>query len=426
MTSTRGAVSAATATAVLMVAVMSAAEPADGAVANACANPVLAKNLDGWGSLDEAEVFRDQVGDHPVAKWAFNTQGRAFYLPQLAVKPGETWTLAADDRVVFGSGRAWFAIDWYDAMGRFVSQAKGPDVALPASTATGGIWTRVAATFTAPAGARSAHPLQYGDFGSSSGTDFKATACSYTPGGTTPPTTTTPPGSGDTAAERYGWGTPDPQESDEYNGTSVDLAKWGLFGASPGAPTGCSPGFDGHGQRCATQTKVSNGMLSVVGTADGVTGGLYSNHGGFKYGRVEVRERAVPLQDNGGAAYHAVPLLFPETADYTQAEIDFAERDVASPTVELFVHHDGTQDQCEVGIDSAKFHNYAIDWKPNSVTWYVDGAEICRVNASINHFNASNGGAQMDMFPPTGTLMRPAREEVDWIRMYPTADTRYS
>jgi hypothetical protein len=29
------------------------------------------------------------------------------------------------------------------------------------------------------------------------------------------------------------------------------------------------------------------------------------------------------------------------------------------------------------------------------------------------------------MFPTTGTLMRPARQDVDWIRMYPNAYTQY-
>ena len=407
----------AVATAVLTattVAVLAPA-PAAQAAANACSNPVLATDLAGWGSLDGGWVTRDPVGDLAGASWAFDTGGREFYMPQVAVTPGQTWTFGAVDRVVHGSGTARIVAEWYDSTGRYLSETAGPVVALPASTVTGGTWTPVSVTAVAPANARSAHVLQIGDFGAATGTNFKATKCDYQLGGAAP---------SDQAAVRYGWGTPVASQSDEYNGTAVDLDKWGLFGTDPHQTTGCSPGYQGHGLRCGSQTTVAGGLLSVSGTADGRTGGLYSLMRPFKYGRVEVRERAVPLAANGGKAWHAVPLIWPENdTDWQNAEIDFAERDVASPTVSLFVHHGGGQTPCSKTIDSTQFHNYAVDWQPGSVTWYVDGVQICRVAASINYFSSTNGGAQMDMFPKTGELMRPARQDVDWIRMYPNAST---
>ncbi|MFD8492727.1 glycoside hydrolase family 16 protein [Amycolatopsis sp. NPDC059657] len=416
---------------VFVAGVLNAPGQASGAAAdpaNACSNPVLAENMAGWGHLDGgATSRRAEISGHPVAKWAFSPRGLRFFMPELRVAPGQTWTVSADDKLVSGSptnGSARMVVEWYNAANRYIGESPGPVVTVPLTKHGDWTWTRIAATVTVPPNAKSAHVLQVLNFGQANVIPVYATACDYRLGGTS--TTPTTPPSSDQAAVRYHWGTPNPAESDEFNGTSVDLAKWGLFGASPGDATGCSPGFDGHGRRCGSQTTEGGGRLSVTGTADGVTGGLYSNHGGFKYGRVEVRERALPLADNGGAPYHAVPLLFPVSADYSQAEIDFAERDVADPAVELFVHHDGTQDQCSLTIDSTEFHNYAIDWAPHSVTWYVDGERICTVNASIDYFDTSNGGAQMDMFPETGTLMRPAREDVDWIRMYPTADTQYS
>jgi hypothetical protein len=396
------------------LAVTASGRPA-AAAGNACSNPVLASNLNGWGSLDGSWVTRDPVGDLSGASWAFDTGGREFYMPQVAVSPGQSWTFAAHDRVVYGSGTARIIVEWYGSGGQYLSEQAGPVVNLPASTVSGGTWTPVSVTAVAPAGAASAHVLQVGNFGSATGTNFKATRCDYQLGAVAV---------SDRAAVRHNWGNPVANQSDEYNGTAVDLSKWGLFGADPGQVTGCSPGYNGHGQRCASQTTVGGGYLSVSGTADGRTGGLYSRMRSFKYGRIEVRERAVPLADNGGKPWHAVPLLWPENdADWTNAEIDFAERDVATPTVSLFVHHNGGQTPCEVSIDSTQFHNYAVDWKPGSVTWYVDGNQICTVAASINYFSSSNGGAQMDMFPQTGTKMRPARQDVDWIRMYETAST---
>ncbi|GIF67371.1 hypothetical protein Ais01nite_54060 [Asanoa ishikariensis] len=391
------------------------------AAPNACSNPVLATNLNGWGSLDGSWVTRDQVGDLAGVSWAFDTGGREFYMPQVGVTAGQTWTFSAHDRVVFGSGTARIVVEWYGSNGQYLSENQGPLVSLPAANPNGGDpWYPVSATATAPAGATSAHVLQVGNFGSATGINFKATKCDYQLGAA-------PPAQSTSAAVRYGWGTPLASQSDEYNGTAVDLTKWGLFGSSEGQPTGCSDGYQKNGQRCTSQTTQTGGYLSVTGTADGKTGGLYSRMRPFRYGRIEVRERAVPLANNGGRAYHAVPLLWPhDEARWQDAEIDFAERDVDSATVELFVHHNGTQTSRSLTIDSKQFHNYAIDWQPGSVKWYVDGNQVgTTVNASITEFSSSNGGAQLDMFPPTGTLMRPARQDVDWIRMYPNQYTQY-
>jgi hypothetical protein len=470
------ALAAVVAASVLAVTVANASTtPAvTGTQINACGNPILYHDLSGWGGLGAGAVTRDVVGDHPVAHWAFDTQGTQFYMPQVNVAAGVAETFAYDSRAVGHAGTAQVAVDWYDAANRYLSEGTGPLVTLPASTVTAGTWTRVAANLTPPANAVVAHPLGWGNFGGASGVDFKATACDYelTAGGTTPPPTTVPPTTtvappptttpapttdptvppttdpttpptatvppptttiappppdGSQAAVNLAWGTPDAGESDEYNGTAVDLTKWALFGGGHGDGTAsgqCSAGYSGNGQRCTSQTAEGAGFLTVTGTADGKTGGLYSIHGGFKYGRIEVRERAFDT-GSSGAQYHAVPLLFPETADYSQAEIDFAERDVADPATELFVHHNGTQSECNMTIDSTVFHNYAVDWEPTFVKWYVDGALQCTVNASPSAFDSSNGGAQMDMFPSTGTTMRPAQEQVDWVRMYPSTSTTF-
>ncbi len=403
---------------------------ASGSQINACGNPVLYSNLSGWGTLDNADVSRVSVSDHVVAQHAFQTSGSGFYMPQLPVTGGSVETFAFDAKA---SGQASVAVDWY-AGKQYLGQSIGTPVAI-----SSGAWRRVSAAFRVPSGATNSHPLGYFE---ATGKGL-ATACDYETGGKAPvsppvsptskpvppssaPVTTpvTPPSTGDgtQAAVLLGWGTPLASESDEYNGTSIDYSKWGKFGAGSG--NGCSAGFNGHGQRCGTQTTEGGGYATVTGTADGKTGGLYSTHGGFQYGRVEVRERAFDT-GSSGAQYHAVPLLFPENGDYTHAEIDFNERDVGAQSSQLFVHHDGGQSQCSVNIDTTAFHNYAVDWEPGSVKWYVDGALKCSVSASITAFNASNGGLQMDMFPGTGTTMRPAQEQADWIRFYPSVNTKF-
>ena len=389
-------------TALVAAAVISTAwsAPAEAATStNACRNPVLASSVAWWGTLDKSAAGRVAVTDLPGVSWAFHTVGKRIFMPQLAVTGGQQWKFSA---ATSGSGTTRIVVDWYTAAGKFLAEQFGPQFKLP------GRWTVVSAAFTAPAGAASAHVLQFADTG------LRATKCEYQ-------VTELP---SDTASSRYGWGTPNPAQSDEYNGNTVDLAKWGLFGAAPGSGTGCMPGFRGHGKRCATQTTESGGFLTVRGTADGVTGGLYSRNRPFRYGRLEVRERAVPLT-KVGAQYGAVSLLWPENSkDYKSAEIDFAERKVGEPVINLFVHHDGTQSWCSSKIDSTQFHNYAIDWQPTSVTWYIDAVKICTVNAVVPYFNTANGGAQLDMSPATGP-MQVTRQDVDWFRMFPNAYTEY-
>jgi hypothetical protein len=381
---------------------------------NQCSNPVLASGARDWGSLDGTAVSRERVSGVPGASWAFSTKGHKFFMPPLDVLPGQSWQLSAQVRVVNGAGTARMTVEWYDSADEYVGEQLTPPVTLPA----GGTWTTLGDTFTAPPGAVSAHVIPTGDFGAATGTDLQATLADYEIATHAPSAS---------AAARYHWGTSVKSQSDEYNDGSVNLSKWGLFGANQGESVGCSSGYNGHGQRCASQTTEGGGYLTVKGTADGRTGGLYSRMPAFRYGRVEVRVRAVTVGGGagGGQPYHVVALLWPaDGTDYQQSEIDFAERTVGSQTMALFVHNNGTQ-KCTVKIDPTRFHTYAVDWEPDSISWYVDGALLCSLTAQVKSFSQSNGGAQMDMFYKTGTVMKPARLDVDYVRMYATADTTY-
>ncbi len=377
---------------------------------NRCDNSVLAHDNNGWGALDNAATARDPIGDLTGAAWAFRTAGSELYLPQLTVSPGQHWTFAARSQVLHASGTLQIAAQWYNSGGQFLGSEFGPVVRLAKTTDGAGAWTALTNVFTVPFGATNAHVLQIGTFGSTGDTGLRSSQCDFRLSSATPSVQ---------AAVRYGWGEPIAGQSDEYNAGSVDLSKWGLFGASVGQRNGCAPGYRGHGQRCGAQTTQSGGYLHVTGTADGRTGGLYSRLPALRYARIEVRQRSVQLADNGGADYRTVPLLWPENdADYQRAEIDFAERELNSSEVHLYAHRGDGQAQCKTAIDPSAFHTYAIDWLPTTISWYVDGSLVCTVAARIAIFDRSNGGAQMDMFDPTGTLMRPARQDVDWVRTY--------
>ena len=141
---------------------------------NACANPTLATDLNGWGGLDNGAVSRVPVGDLTDARWAFATTGRSFYMPQIAVSPGQRWTVSARDRLLNGSGTAKLTLEWYTSGGAYLSEASGLSATVTSTT-----WTPVSASVLVPAGATSAHVLQSGSFGSSTNTSFRATLCDY-------------------------------------------------------------------------------------------------------------------------------------------------------------------------------------------------------------------------------------------------------
>jgi hypothetical protein len=143
----------------------------EAATMNACSNPVLATNLNGWGALDSGTVSRVAVSDAPGASWAFATTGRSFWMPQLTVAASQRWTISAQDRLLSGSGTAKIVVEWYNSAGTYLSETAGAAVTLSAAT-----WKPVTATVTAPSGAVSAHALQEG---STTVNGVRSTLCSY-------------------------------------------------------------------------------------------------------------------------------------------------------------------------------------------------------------------------------------------------------
>jgi Glycosyl hydrolases family 16/Fibronectin type III domain len=161
---------------VLLVGATTAATAAtsEAASGNACSNPTLATDLSGWGALDGGAVSRVAVSDLSGASWAFATTGHSLWMPQVSMSPGQQWTVSARDRLLNGSGTAKITIEWYGSGGVYLGEVSGPS-----STLTSTTWTPVSASAVVPSGATSAHVLQQGSFGSSTGISFRATLCDY-------------------------------------------------------------------------------------------------------------------------------------------------------------------------------------------------------------------------------------------------------
>ncbi|MFF7999871.1 polysaccharide lyase family 7 protein [Streptomyces sp. NPDC007917] len=231
------------------------------------------------------------------------------------------------------------------------------------------------------------------------------------------------------AAERYGWGTPLPI-SDEFGYTGpVDSAKWAVPSGDVGGTAGCWEGHAGNGRRCAKNSTVSDGMLTMRGEANGDTGWIRQKRDA-QYGRWEIRSRSRNLGSDGGL-YHALHLIWPTAGNRLEnGEYDWVE--YSNPDAQCltaFLHYPKSpsdkkerRDLCP--MDMTQWHNFAFEWTPDALAGYVDGVEWFRLSGGANsdrgNIQAMPSGhlnIQLDNFTGDSGL-RPAVFEVDWVRVY--------
>lgn len=209
------------------------------------------------------------------------------------------------------------------------------------------------------------------------------------------------------AASAYGWG--EPEWADEFAGTRPDPA-WALYD---------SPGHAGNGSRRPSQVTLADGALTQAGTADALSAGMVRVGADARYGRWEVRLRA-DGRGAGSRPYHAVLALIPG-GPYVDGErdVDFAEADIGTGKVNLFVHYRPyKQDFLALPLDLAAWHTFAVEITPEHVIWFVDGevrATVTRAEAIPETPLALN--LQLDAYQP-GDLA-PGRLQLDWARFYP-------
>jgi hypothetical protein len=186
----------------------------------------------------------------------------------------------------------------------------------------------------------------------------------------------------------------------------------------------------------ATGASVSDGLLHLAARPDdrhGVpyTSGLVMTGGeraapasprfSFLYGYLEVRAR-IPAGKGLWPAVWMMPASFNDDA----GEIDVVEVFGHEPTRAQFALHREHRDDVDdwTGPDlSADFHTYGVDWQPDHVDWYVDGAPrarmadpalICR-EAMYMILNLAVGGAAG---APDATTAFPATMDVDYVRVW--------
>jgi hypothetical protein len=208
-----------------------------------------------------------------------------------------------------------------------------------------------------------------------------------------------------TAADAFGWG--DPNRADDF-GDPGSLNAWKLYD---------SVGHDGNGRRTPDAMSVADGALTITGDPSGNSGGMAWQPGQL-YGRWEICVKAAPAAET----YHAVALLWPDAEDWpTGGEVDFME--ISDPTrqsVDGFLHFGPHNDQ-ETGhiqLDAAQWHSWAVEWTPDRISMYVDGAPWWETtNAAHIPTRPMHLCLQLDDFG--GDTSQGGQMTVDWARQYP-------
>lgn len=232
--------------------------------------------------------------------------------------------------------------------------------------------------------------------------------------------------------------------SDEFDGTEVDATKW-EFQIGDGCPDLCGWG-NGEEQYYTDQNAtIDGGILKIEARREELGGRSYTSSrlrtmgkAAFRYGRIELRAK-MPR----GSGYWPAVWMLPEDEAYggwaASGEIDILEvfgNDAG--TVHGTLHFGGVSPRntfrggsytLPVRDFSRSFHDFAIEWVPGEIRWYVDGilyhtardwySTEARFPAPFDQdfhllVNVAVGGAGGD---PANTSF-PQSMEIDYIRVY--------
>ena len=222
--------------------------------------------------------------------------------------------------------------------------------------------------------------------------------------------------------------------SDEFNGASLDTAKWNTC-----YPEGCHHSSN-HELECYMPDNVLptgkilrlQARIKTVTCSNNATyhytSGMITTYGKYAFmrGYVEVRTR-------GTAGQGFWPALWAIPADRSwPPEIDILEILGQEPNRAYFTYHWGTAANRQqsgdswVGPDfSAGWHTFGLHWGSNAMHWYVDGVErrppftqTANLPSQPMYFiaNLAVGGDWPG--PPNGSTVFPNYFDLDYVRIW--------
>ncbi|GIG20768.1 hydrolase [Cellulomonas chitinilytica] len=235
------------------------------------------------------------------------------------------------------------------------------------------------------------------------------------------------------------------QEFDGAAGTAPDPSVWGYDVGGGGWGNGelesyttsrSNSALDGNGNLVITARREADGSYTSarLQTNDKVE---------IAYGRVEARIQ-IPRGQGIWPAFWMLGGDFPQTSWPGSGEIDIMENVGYEPhRVHGTVHGPGysggsgitgTYQHPQGWSFADAFHTFAVDWKPGSITWSVDGNvyhQVTRASVGSNPWvfdkkfflilNVAVGGAWPGN--PDATTVFPQQMKVDYVRVYDNGST---
>ncbi len=230
---------------------------------------------------------------------------------------------------------------------------------------------------------------------------------------------------------------------DEFNGTSVDPAKWNVV-IGDGCPSLCGWGNNELQTYQAANVVVSGGTLKITARKETVGGRNYTSGRlntkdlySSGYGRYEARMK-LPNAKGMWPAFWMLSQTEPYGTWPKSGEIDVMEFVPVTSTKQTlgYIHYGdfwpnnkSTGKIYTMPIDlSTDFHVWAVEWEANVIRWYIDGVLFStKTNTDISPsawpfdhpfymlLNMAVGG---NLGGAVTDAMLPATMEVDYVRVY--------
>jgi beta-glucanase (GH16 family) len=247
--------------------------------------------------------------------------------------------------------------------------------------------------------------------------------------------------------------------ADEFEGNALDLSSWEYqtgTGTAYGLPAGWGNDELQYYTNLSSNVSVSNGTLKITARQQNFGGQPYTSARirtvglrDFLYGRFEGRMK-IPSTSGVWPAFWMLPTNSPYGGWASSGEIDIMESVNTADSIFGTIHHGApwpnnqyTGTTVNNGTDfSQEFHEYAIEWDPDEIRWYLDGQQYYSVTSDNWFSSLANGNvrAPFDVpfhlllnvavggnFPgnPNGSASYPQVLEVDYVRVYERVQTPF-